>query len=401
MTTIEDARLLFPGSDGCIYLENSARGLLPSTARDAALRYYDARIAGVAKETDPVFDAERQACDSFATLVGATPNEITLTRNVTDGLNIFVTALPWKAGDNAVVSKEVEHPNGVYALYNMRQRHGIEVRMVDAGPDLSISVDAIAHAIDAHTRLVIVSSVTFSTGARTDLAALGQLCQSRGVTLLVDGAQSVGAIDINVHALNIDGLVVGASKYLCGPYGLGFLYIRRALADSLHPTYLGRYSIDLGNAHEGDQGGNTYQLMPGAKRFDSGSYNYSAASAAVASINLLKEITVPVIEQHVLRLAKLLDDGLRAIGLPILSGGNERHRSQLVLMGLRQPTTEQRQLFVSLADFFTTKNIRVSQRQGRLRFSFHLYNTGEDVKTVLAAAQEWMQSQHISATHFK
>ena len=401
MTTIEDARLLFPGSDGCIYLENSARGLLPSTARDAALRYYDARIAGVAKETDPVFDAERQACDSFATLVGATPNEITLTRNVTDGLNIFVTALPWKAGDNAVVSKEVEHPNGVYALYNMRQRHGIEVRMVDAGPDLSISVDAIAHAIDARTRLVIVSSVTFSTGARTDLAALGQLCQSRGVTLLVDGAQSVGAIDINVHALNIDGLVVGASKYLCGPYGLGFLYIRRALADSLHPTYLGRYSIDLGNAHEGDQGGNTYQLMPGAKRFDSGSYNYSAASAAVASINLLKEITVPVIEQHVLRLAKLLDDGLRAIGLPILSGGNERHRSQLVLMGLRQPTTEQRQLFVSLADFFTTKNIRVSQRQGRLRFSFHLYNTGEDVKTVLAAAQEWMQSQHISATHFK
>lgn len=401
MTTIEDARLFFPGSDGCIYLENSARGLLPSTARDAALRYYDARIAGVAKETDPVFDAERQACDSFATLVGATPNEITLTRNVTDGLNIFVTALPWKAGDNAVVSKEVEHPNGVYALYNMRQRHGIEVRMVDAGPDLSISVDAIAHAIDAHTRLVIVSSVTFSTGARTDLAALGQLCQSRGVTLLVDGAQSVGAIDINVHALNIDGLVVGASKYLCGPYGLGFLYIRRALAESLHPTYLGRYSIDLGNAHEGDQGGNTYQLMPGAKRFDSGSYNYSAASAAVASINLLKEITVPVIEQHVLRLAKLLDDGLRAIGLPILSGGNERHRSQLVLMGLRQPTTEQRQLFVSLADFFTTKNIRVSQRQGRLRFSFHLYNTGEDVKTVLAAAQEWMQSQHISATHFK
>ena len=233
MTTIEDARLLFPGSAGCIYLENSARGLLPSNARDAALRYYDARIAGVAKETDPVFDAERQACDSFATLVGATPNEITLTRNVTDGLNIFVTALPWKAGDNAVVSKEVEHPNGVYALYNMRQRHGIEVRMVDAGPDLSISVDAIAHAIDARTRLVIVSSVTFSTGARTDLAALGQLCQSRGVTLLVDGAQSVGAIDINVHALNIDGLVVGASKYLCGPYGVGFLSIRRALADSL------------------------------------------------------------------------------------------------------------------------------------------------------------------------
>ena len=176
MTSIEEARLLFPGAAGCVYLENSARGLLPITARDAALNYYDARIAGVAKETDPVFDAEKQACESFATLVGATHDEITLTRNVTDGLNIFVTALPWEAGDNAIVSKEVEHPNGVYALYNMKQRHGIEVRMVDAGPDLSISIDAIAKAIDSRTRLIIVSSVTFSTGARTDLAALGQLC---------------------------------------------------------------------------------------------------------------------------------------------------------------------------------------------------------------------------------
>jgi cysteine desulfurase/selenocysteine lyase len=401
MTSIEDARLLFPGAAGCVYLENSARGLLPITARDAALNYYDARIAGVAKETDPVFDAEKQARESFATLVGATHDEITLTRNVTDGLNIFVTALPWKVGDNAIVSKEVEHPNGVYALYNMRQRHGIEVRMVDAGPDLSISVDAIAKAIDVRTRLIIVSSVTFSTGARTDLAALGQLCQTRGVTLLVDGAQSVGALDIDVHALNIDGLVVGASKYLCGPYGLGFLYVRRALADSLHPTYLGRYSIDLGNAHEGDQGGNTYQLMPGAQRFDSGSYNYSSASAAVASIAILKALTVPVIEQHVLQLAKLLDGGLRALGLPLLSGSNERHRSQLVLMGMRQPTIEQRQLFVALSDFLTTRKIRVSQRQGRLRFSFHLYNTSDEVQAVLLAADEWMQEQHISTSHFE
>ncbi len=401
MTTIEEARLLFPGAAGCIYLENSARGLLPTTARDAALQYYEARIAGVAKETDPVFDAERQACESFATLVGATHDEITLTRNVTDGLNIFVTALPWKADDNAIVSKEVEHPNGVYALYNMRQRHGIEVRMVEAGPDLSISVEAIAQAIDSHTRLVIVSSVTFSTGARTDLAALGQLCQARGVTLLVDAAQSVGALDIDVHALHIDGLVVGASKYLCGPYGLGFLYIRRTLADSLHPTYLGRYSIDLGNAHEGDQGGNTYQLMPGAKRFDSGSYNYSSASAAVAAMDILKAVTIPVIEQHVLQLAKLLDKGLRAKGLPILSGGNEHHRSQLVLMGLRQPSADQRQLFIALSDFLTIRNIHVSQRQGRLRFSFHLYNTCDDVQAVLTAVGEWMQAQDISASNFK
>jgi selenocysteine lyase/cysteine desulfurase len=107
-----------------------------------------------------------------------------------------------------------------------------------------------------------------------------------------------------------------------------------------------------------------------------------------------------VIEQHVLQLAKLLDGGLRALGLPLLSGSNERHRSQLVLMGMRQPTAEQRQLFVVLSDFLTTRKIRVSQRQGRLRFSFHLYNTSDDVQAVLLAAGEWMREQHISSSHF-
>ncbi len=106
-------------------------------------------------------------------------------------------------------------------------------------------------------------------------------------------------------------------------------------------------------------------------------------------------------KQHVLQLAKLLDGGLRALGLPLLSGSNERHRSQLVLMGMRQPTAEQRQLFVALSDFLTTTKIRVSQRQGRLRFSFHLYNTSNEVQTVLLAASEWMRGQHISTSHFK
>ncbi len=395
MTTIDQARQQFPGTGDCIYLENSARCLLPIDAREAAMRYYDARLAGGVKESDAVFNAAEVAREHFAGLVGAAPDEVTLTRNVTDGLNILVTALSWKRGDNAVVSKEVEHPNGVYALYNMRDRFGVEIRMVEPGPDLSISVESIAAAIDANTRLVIVSSVTFSTGARTDLAALGDICRSRGVTLLVDGAQSVGALAMDVHALQIDALAVGASKYLCGPYGLGFLYVRRALADSLRPTYLGRYSVDLGGAHEGEQGGSTYELMPGARRFDSGSYNYGSAGAAVASMKILEDLTIPVIEQHVLKLAATLDAGLRAIGIPVLSGGEDRHRSHLVLVGLRNPSDQERASFVALADFLASRGIRVSQRQGRLRFSFHFYNTEDEVRQVLAAVGDWARDHRL------
>lgn len=392
MLTPAQARLLFPGTQGCIYLENSARGLLPLVARDAAMRYYDARIAGEAKETGLVFTESENARGEFAALIGATADEVTLTRNVTDGLNILVTAIDWRRGDNAVVSREVEHPNGVYALYNMRDRHGVDVRMVEPADDLSISVDGIAAAIDAKTRLVIVSSVTFSTGARTDLEKLGALCRARGVTLLVDGAQSVGALELNVGNAKIDALAVGASKYLCGPYGLGFLYVRRELAESLRPTYLGRFAVDLGDAHEGEQGGGEYRLMPGARRFDSGSYNFGSAGAAVASLKILRELGLPAIERHVLHLSAMLDHGFRALGIPVLSGGNDAHRSHLVIVGLRQATAADRARFVSLAEFLAARGIRVSQRQGRLRFSFHFYNTEDEVCSVLDETREWLRS---------
>ena len=130
--TLEQARLLFPGAAASVYLETSARGLLPTTARDAALAYYDARVQGIAKETGGVFDAVEQVRRDFARLIHAEPEEVTLTRNVSEGLNMVIASLPWEAGDNAIVCRDIEHPNGVYALYNMRERRGIEMRLATA-----------------------------------------------------------------------------------------------------------------------------------------------------------------------------------------------------------------------------------------------------------------------------
>lgn len=386
---LERARSEFPGVSDSVYLETSARGLLPKAARDAALAYYDARVHGIAKETGAVFHAVEQVRASFARLVGADPDEITLTRNVSEGLNMVVASLPWSAADNAIVCREIEHPNGVYSLYNMRDRHGVEVRVVEPSADLAISLEGIERLIDARTRLVIVSSVTFATGARTELDGLGRLCRERGVLLLVDGAQSVGAIDLDVANAAVDALAVGASKYLCGPYGLGFLYLRRAVAERLQPAYLGRYSVDLQEAHEGEQGGQDYRLMPGARRFDLGSYNYSAANAASASLKILSSVGVGAIERHVLALSAALHAGLRELGLPLVSGAVEAHRSHLVLAGARNPSAALPPLMRELAGHYAAQGIRVSERHGRIRYSFHLYNTHGEVETVLAATRRW------------
>ena len=382
-TPLAAIRREFPGTDKWIYFETSARGLMPRGARDAVARYLDDRIyEGGAAAT--MLDAVERVRGKFAQLIGAAPDEIALIKNVSEGINAIVTSFPWQRGDNAVLCADIEHPNSIYSLYNMRDRHGIDVRTVPATADFATPIEAIAKAIDAKTRLVIASTVTYTTGARTDLDALGKLCRERGVFLLVDGAQSVGALNLDMRHTPVDALTVGASKYLCSPYGCGFLYVRRERAERMQPGNLARYGIDLGDAHEGEKGGAQYKLMPAARRFEIGSYNYAGANATDVSLDLIMGVGVPAIERHVLALARSFTDGLLALGLPVMSGRVARHFSHVVIVGKAEPDAATEARLQDLHAYLLQNHVKASIRHGRLRFAFHFYNTPEEVASVLA-----------------
>ncbi len=390
------ARREFPGTEKYIYFETSARGLIPVGARAAALRYLDGRIYEGGEQTSMI-DAIERVRDKFARLIGAAADEIAIVKNVSEGINAVVTAFPWQRGDNAVLCSDIEHPNSLYALYNMRDRFGVEVRSVPPTPDLATPVTAIGKVIDDRTRLVIASTVTYTTGARSDLDALGKLCSERGVFLLVDGAQSVGALNLDIRQTPIDAMTVGASKYLCGPYGLGFLYVRRERAERMQPGSLARYGIDLGDAHEGEKGGEQYKLMRGARRFDLGSYNYAGANAAEVGLDLLTAIGIPAVEQHVLGLARTFTAGVRELGLPVLSGRVPAHFSHVVVIGALDPDAAMRARLQDVHDHLVRNRVKLSIRHGRLRFSFHFYNTSAEVATVLSLIRD--RVQHASAGH--
>lgn len=381
------ARRQFPGTQKYIYFETSARGLMPVGAREAALRYLDGRIYEGGDKTSMI-DAVERVRGKFAQLIGAGADEIAIVKNVSEGINAIVTAFPWQRGDNAVLCSDIEHPNSIYALYNMRDRYGVDVRTVPPTPDLATPVASIAQAIDARTRLVIASTVTYTTGARSDLDTLGKLCRQRGVLLLVDGAQSVGALDLDVRKTPIDAMTVGASKYLCGPYGFGFLYVRRERAERMQPGNLARYGIDLGDAHEGEKGGVQYKLMPAARRFDLGSYNYAGANATEVGLDLIAGIGVAAIEQHVLALARAFTAGMLELGLPVLSGKVAAHFSHVVLLGKIDPDTATEAQLQGIYDHLASNRVKLSIRHGRLRFSFHFYNTFEEVAAVLSLVRE-------------
>jgi selenocysteine lyase/cysteine desulfurase len=156
----------------------------------------------------------------------------------------------------------------------------------------------------------------------------------------------------------------------------------------MQPGNLARYGIDLGDAHEGEKGGDQYKLMPAARRFEVGSYNYAGANAVDVSLDLIASVGVPTIEQHVLALARAFTAGLLKLNLPVMSGKVDRHFSHVVIVGNTDPDAAMQARLQGIYDHLAANRVKLSIRHGRLRFAFHFYNTLEEVEKVLALLRE-------------
>ena len=391
MTQISDLRPLFPGAQEQVYLDVSLNGLMPTPARDAALAHMERRVMGRADKAELHAQAERVRSQE-AHLLGARPDEIAITKNVSDGLNLFAMSLPWECGDNVVFCPELEHPNNVFLWYNLREREGVELRVIEP-IDGHIPTDRMVAAMDRRTRLVTASHVTFSPGFITDLAALARGARARGALLLVDAAQSAGSLLTDVGALGVDALCLGTQKSLLAFYGLGFLYVRRELADGMHPIFAARYGMELGpDAHETAIGDGALTFKPGARRFELSNYNYLGLAATEACLELILSVGVDRIEAHVRRLAARLASGLLEMGLPVMGGAPGPQLAHMVAVGEAGGGRHDEAEDPAMNDLYrhlTDHGVRLSIRRGVLRMSLGIYNDEADVDRVLEICSRW------------
>jgi cysteine desulfurase/selenocysteine lyase len=392
-----DIRKLFPGAAERVYLDIAARCLLPDPVRRAVERHLDMRVH-VGGDKEELWKLVEGARGGFAALIGAEPDEIAITKNVSEGLNLFGASLPWQMGDNVVLCPGLEHPNNIYLWYALRERCGIEVRTVEP-VDGRLPVEEVAAASDDRTRLITFPSISFAPGFLTDVTGLVEVARSVGALTLVDAAQSVGAHQTDVRALGVDALAVATQKCLLSVYGTGFLYIRRAVAESLAPIHVARYGIDLEGAHEtafSDEGRLHYRA--GARRFDVGNYNYAGAAAAGAALDLLRGWDVAEVQKHVRGLAGRLAEGFLELGLPVAGGAPGPQLAHIVSVGRsgggRHYTADDPSMN-SLRARLLADGIHHSIRSGVLRFSVGVYNDEGDVEATLASARGWSRgSRH-------
>ena len=390
-------RALFPGASEQAYFDISARALVPEPVRAAVADHLRTRMLRGGDKDGMRAVVERTRA-LFAALIGARADEVAITKNVSEGLNLFGASLPWKAGDNVVLCPALEHPNNIYLWHNLARLHGIEVRSV-APVDGHISVESMGAAMDERTRLVTVPSISFAPGFITDLNGVAAAARRVGALTLVDAAQSVGALETDVRGLGIDALAVATQKCLLAEYGFGFLYVRREVADTLVPIHLARFGVEL-DGHETAYTDAELRYRPGALRFDVGNYNYLGAAAAGAALELLDGLGIDRVEAFVRRLAADLAGRLHDLGLPVIGGAPGPHLAHIVCLG---PGVGGRhygagnRAMQSLHDHLTVSGIRLAIRSGALRLSVGVYNNEEDVERVAEAAREWRINPRSSA----
>ena len=377
----------FPAAERQVYLNIGSRGIISDAAKRAADRMIEGHwLSDMPKsERKPMLEGCRA---KFAALVKAGGEaEVAVLKNVSEGLNSIATALTWEAGDNVVLTPELEHGNNIY-LWRALHERGVELRAI---PHRGGHIDAarMAEAVDGRTRLVTASSVSFTPGHRTDLRTIGAAARAKGAFFLIDGVQSCGVLDMDVEEVCADGLATSTSKGLLGLMGLGFLYVRADWLERLRPAFVARHSVAHGG-HESEFEGMDFAYAGDAKRFEIGNYNWTGIAVADVALGELLAAGTAAIEAHSLALADRLRAGLLDLGFKVALAEDPRRRSHLVTvgeMGFGNTYTTGDETLNRVARALEGEGVRFSIRRGMLRFGFHLYNNDSDVERVLATAE--------------
>ncbi len=357
-----------------IYLNSCSQGAL-SDAVEGGFGDFIASWHQQGSPWETWVERYEQARTAFATFIHASPDEVALMTSVSAGVNGIASALNFR-DRSKVVMGEFEFPTMGQVWLGQRVR-GANVQFAQAQGN-TISATAYEALIDRNTLIVPLTHVCFKNGFRTHVDRITRMAHDVGAQVMLDDYQDCGTRPVDVKAMNLDFYVTGTLKYLLGPPGLAFLYVRNELIPSLAPTVTGWFGQRNPFAYNPQH----FELSPTARRFESGSPSVPNVYGALPGLQMLQRIGMEQVASHVKNLAQALLNRTRELG--ILTKTPAESTGPLVVLQCRDSA----QLLQALA----LNGIVASNRFDGLRISFHVYNTLEDVEAV---AEVLKQNLHL------
>jgi selenocysteine lyase/cysteine desulfurase len=348
-----------------IYLNSCSQGALSDAVQHGMEDY----IASWHEQGSPwetwveQYEAARVA---FAKFINAGPDEVAILTSASAAINSVASALSFKHR-RKVVMGEFEFPTMGHVWLAQRTR-GADVSFVPAEGN-HIPATNYEKMIDRDTLMVPLTHVCFKNGFRSEVGAVTQIAHHAGALVMLDDYQDCGTRPVDVKAMDLDFYVTGTLKYLLGPPGLAFMYVRKNLIQSLVPTITGWFAQTNPFAFDPQN----LNLSPTARRFESGSPSVPNVYAAMPGFQLLQEIGMANVADHVSRLTQELLRSVAALDIRVKTPADSA--GPLVVLQANDSTL----LVKKLAE----SGIVASNRHDGLRISFHIYNTLDDVKAVV------------------
>ena len=376
-----EVRSLFPVMEQRAYIFSG--GIAPhSTLSLAAVERFNDLLTN---DPGELYRRYREEFDTvrklFADLIGAEVAEVAVTDCTGTGSNLAVDMIDPVPGSN-VVFDESAYPSAAYP-WMLPPRSHVELRFVSARDGI-IHLEDMTAAMDENTIAVSVSHVSQESGFRHDLKALADAAHTHGAVLCVDAMQSAGALNFDVHDEGIDFLATGAMKWLLGSAGVGFLYVSRDHLDKM-PPHAGGPGAQPDNRPWGQR---QFVPRPGADRFHVGMPNLIGLAATTPGLEVLHQVGMDVVEDHVLDLSGYCISQLRERGLNVITPEPAQYRAGIVSIDMGDETNSQ-----AADEFLTARGIDGYHHLNVLRVDPHIFNNRDDIDRFLSELDSYL-SQH-------
>ena len=364
----------FAGLREYTFLNTAYTGLISQAVVEAAREWTDTR----ARRTYTVGEMLAKADDVrrlYAGMFGAGEDEIAFLSSTTEGENIVVNSLDFKAGDN-VVYDDLVYPSTPVIYQRLADTRGVEIRVVKSRNGAA-PVDDFKKLVDGRTRLISVAWINNNSGFRHDMRALAALAHSHGAYLYSDAVQFIGTGPVNLRAENVDFCTTGTYKWLMAGFGVAVFYVRRELLDRIHPSSVGWRSRPA-------------EQQKNAKKFEYATLAFGELYELDAALKYLQRIGLDRIEARSQALVARFRNGLAERRIPIATP--ENNRSPIVSFLIRKRSAE-------AAAILDAERVKVSLQDvpppdgsagpaTRVRVALAFFNTEAEVDRMLAVAEK-------------
>jgi cysteine desulfurase/selenocysteine lyase len=391
--SVQDVRAEIPflGS-GIIYLDNAATTPTPQPVLDAMLEYFREYSANVGRG---LHLAARKATEAFevtrgkiAKVINASPEEIAYAKNTTEAINIVAQGLNLKRGDK-VITTLFEHHSNLLPWQRLERERGVEVEIVGTSKECLLDPSEFEAAIDGRTRLIATHHVSNSVGSIQPVEDIGKIARDHDVLYLLDAAQSVGHIPVDVRKLGCDFLAAPGHKGLLGPQGTGFLYAGEGRLGELEPLLVGGGIVETVGRHG-------YELVEAPRIFDAGTPNIPGIIGLGRACEYVMEIGIERIAEREVELTRRMLKISDVEHVEVYGPRDLTRRGGVVSFNIRglghhdvaSMLDELAKIAVRSGHHCAQPTMRHLGVEGTVRASVHYYNTEDEVEKFV-----WMVEQ--------